>query len=232
MDNHLLSALPESAQQGWLPLLEPVRLTAGQVLYGSGTRPTHVHFPTTAVLAQVFGVQGETSIEVALIGHEGMAGGALFLGDGIVPCSTVVLCAGDAWRLPARALLDEFERSPTVRRVLLRYAQALITQTAQAAVSNRHHSLEQRLCGWLLMVLDRLGGDELPVTQAVIAQSLGMRREGVTQSAHHLQALGLIRYSRGHIRILDREGLEWRACECYAVVSKAYEQLVRVELAA
>lgn len=231
-DNHLLAALPASVQRRWLPQLAPVSLAPGQVLYLQGSRPTHAYFPTTAVVAQMFGTQADTSIEVALIGNEGMAGIALVLGGETVPCSVVVQCAGGAWCMLAQALIDEFERSPTVRALLLRYAQALITQTAQAAVCTRRHSLEQRLCYWLVMILDRLGSDELPVTQDLIAHNLGMRREGVTQSAHHLQEIGLIRYSRGHIRILDRAGLEGRACECYAVVRKEYERLLPDQVAA
>lgn len=231
-DNHLLAALPEATLRRWLPQLEPVDLSPGQVLYVPDSRPTHVHFPTTAVVAQMFGAHDGSAVEVALIGHEGLVGSALLLGSDTVPCRVVVQCAGGAWRMPTQALLDEFERSPTVRSLLLRYAQALITQTAQAAVCNRRHSLEQRLCYWLLMILDRLGGDELPVTQDLIAHNLGMRREGVTQSAHQLQELGLMRYSRGHIHILDRAGLERHACECYAVVRKEYGRLLPVQMAA
>jgi CRP-like cAMP-binding protein len=231
-DNQLLAALPAFVLRRWLPQLAPVNLAPGQVLHVQGSRPTHAYFPTTAVVAQMFGASVDTSIEVALIGNEGMTGIALALGSETVPCSVVVQCVGGAWCIPAQALIDEFERSLPVRTVLLSFAQALITQTAQAAVCNRHLSLERRLCYWLLMMLDRQGGNELAVTQDHIAHNLGMRREGVTQGAHHLQELGLISGSRGRIRVLDREGLKRHACECYAVVSREYERLLPVQAAA
>jgi CRP-like cAMP-binding protein len=231
-DNHLLAALPESVLRRWQLQLQPVSLDAGQVLYELGSRPVYVYFPTTAVVALMVGSQDDGSIEVALVGNEGLVGSALFLGSQTMPCRALVQCAGTALRMTTQCLLDEFERSPSVRHLLLRYAQALMTQMAQAAVCNRHHSIEKRLCYWLLMTLDRLGEDELTMTQDLIAHNLGVRREGVTESAHHLQELGLIRYSRGHIRVLDREGIERHACECYATVSRECGRLLPEPVAA
>ncbi len=230
--NHLLAALPQAEWQRWLPRIERVDLTLGQVLYEPGCRASHVYFPTTAIVSLLYVTEAGESAEIAVIGNEGIVGTAVFMGGETSPSRAVVQSAGSAYRMSAQRLKDEFDRSRPVMHLLLRYLQAMIAQTAQTAVCNRLHSLDQRLCCWLLLVLDRLRGSELVMTQELIASNLGVRREGVTEGALKLQRLGLISYSRGHIRVLDRRGLEKRSCECYAVVRKEYERLLPEEVAA
>lgn len=225
-DNHLLAALPAAERQRWLPLLEPVDLPLGQVLYESGSTMSHVYFPSTAIVSLLYVMEDGASAEIAVVGNEGLVGIALFMGGESTPSRAVVQSAGMGHRMRAAAVKEEFDRSSAVLHLLLRYTQALITQMAQTAVCNRHHSLDQQLCRWLLLSLDRLQGNELVMTQELIANMLGVRREGVTEAALKLQNAGLIRYARGHIRVLDRAGLERRTCECYAVVKKEYERLL------
>jgi CRP-like cAMP-binding protein len=222
----LVHALPQAVLQRWLPLLEPVELALGQVLYESGGKLSHVYFPTSSIVSLLYVTELGSSAEIAVVGYEGIVGIALFMGGQTTPSRAVVQSAGSGFRLKARAMLDEFEGDVQVQRLFLRYTQALITQMSQTAVCNRHHSLDQQLCRWLLLSLDRLRGSELEMTQELIANMLGVRREGVTQAALNLQKAGLIRYSRGHVSVLDRPGLERRSCECYAVVKKEYDRLL------
>ena len=224
--NHLLAALPEADWQRWQPQLEWVPLPLGQVLYESGCTMSHVYFPTDAIVSLLYVMADGASAEIAVVGNEGVVGISLFMGGGSTPSRAVVQSAGQGWRLRAAAIRDEFNDSAPVMHLMLRYTQALITQMAQTAVCNRHHVLDQQLCRWLLLSLDRLGGDELRMTQELIANMLGVRREGVTEAALKLQRDGLIRYSRGHITVLDRAGLEARTCECYEVVRKEYARLL------
>jgi CRP-like cAMP-binding protein len=223
--NHLLAALPEAAWQRWLPQLEPVEMPLGQVLYESGITLSHVYFPTTAVVSLLYVMENGASAEIAVAGNEGVIGISLFMGGESTPSRAVVQSAGAGFRMKAGVIKEEFKQGP-VMHLLLRYTQALITQMAQTAVCNRHHSLDQQLCRWLLLSLDRLEGLDLSMTQELIANMLGVRREGVTEAALKLQGAGLIRYSRGHIRVLDRPGLEKRTCECYAVVKEEYDRLL------
>jgi CRP-like cAMP-binding protein len=224
--NQLLAALPLAEWQRWQPQLEAVELPLGQVLYESGSTLGHVYFPTTAIVSLLYVMQDGASAEIAVVGREGIVGVALFMGGESTPSRAVVQSAGHGFRLNAKAVKLEFEASPAVMHLLLRYTQALITQMAQTAVCNRHHSLDEQLCRWLLLSLDRLSGSELNMTQELIANMLGVRREGVTEAALKLQKAGLIQYSRGRILVLDRPGLELRSCECYAVVKKEYDRLL------
>jgi CRP-like cAMP-binding protein len=224
--NHLLAALPLVESQRWLPLLEPVDLALGQVLYESGTTLSHVYFPTTAIISLLYVMENGASAEIAVVGNEGIVGISLFMGGESTSSRAVVQSAGEGFRLKAQLMKDEFNRAGPVLHLLLRYTQALITQMAQTAVCNRHHSLDQQLCRWLLLSLDRLESNQLVMTQELIANMLGVRREGVTEGALKLQHAGLIRYARGHITVLDRPGLERRSCECYAVVKKEYDRLL------
>jgi CRP-like cAMP-binding protein len=226
LQNHLLSALPLAELERWRPQLEQVEMPLGKVLYESGGTMSHVYFPTTAIISLLYVMEDGSSAEIAVVGNEGIVGVSLFMGGGSTPSRAVVQSAGIGFRLPAHALKDEFGRSGPVMHLLLRYTQALITQMAQTAVCNRHHSLDQQLCRWLLLSLDRLESDELVMTQELIANMLGVRRGGVTEAALKLQEAGLIRYMRGHITVLDRPGLEKRTCECYAVVKKEYDRLL------
>ena len=230
-ENHLLAALPDAEWQRWLPQLELVEMPLGQVLYESGTNLKHVYFPTTAIVSLLYVMENGTSAEIAVVGNEGLVGISLFMGGESTPSRAVVQSAGHGFRLKAQLMKDEFNRAGPVMHLLLRYTQALITQMAQTAVCNRHHSLDQQLCRWLLLSLDRMKGLELVMTQELIANMLGVRREGVTEAAHKLQETGLIRYARGHISVLDRKGLEKRVCECYAVVKKEYDRLLPEKLA-
>ena len=223
--NHLLSALPEAEWQRWQRHLEPIDLPLGEVLYESGGTLTHVYFPTTAIVSLLYVMENGESAEIAVVGNEGLVGVSLFMGGESTPSRAVVQSAGRGFRMKSQVLKDEFNRAP-VLHLLLRYTQALITQMAQTAVCNRHHSLDQQLCRWLLLSLDRLEGSELVMTQELISNMLGVRREGVTDAAVKLQKVGLIRYARGHITVLDRPGLEKRTCECYAVVKKEYDRLL------
>ncbi|MBS1156918.1 MAG: Crp/Fnr family transcriptional regulator [Proteobacteria bacterium] len=229
--NCLLSALPDAEWQRWQPQLELVDMPLGQVLYESGNTLRYVYFPTTAIVSLLYVLEDGASAEIAVVGNEGIVGISLFMGGESTPSRAVVQSAGRGFRLKAKAMKDEFDRAGPVLHLLLRYTQALITQMAQTAVCNRHHSLDQQLCRWLLLSLDRLQDNELVMTQELIANMLGMRREGVTESALKLQAAGLIRYARGHITVLDRKGLEERTCECYAVVKKEYDRLLPEKLA-
>ena len=224
--NHLLASLPATEWARWEPLLEPVELPLGEILYESGGTMSHVYFPVNAIVSLLYVMEDGASAEIAVVGKEGLVGISLFMGGGSTPSRAVVQSAGRGFRLKAKALKDEFGRSGAVMHLLLRYTQALITQMAQTAVCNRHHSLDQQLCRWLLLSLDRLDGTELVMTQELIANMLGVRRGGVTEGAGKLQDAGLIRYARGRITVLDRKGLEQRTCECYAVVKKEYDRLL------
>ena len=224
--NQLLAALPPDIQRNWMPLLEAVALPLGKVLYESGSTMRHVYFPTTAIVSLLYVLEDGASAEIAVVGHEGIVGISLFMGGESPPSRAVVQSAGRGYRLPARALMQEFDQAGAVMHLALRYTQALITQMAQTAVCNRHHSLDQQLCRWLLLSLDRLPSSDLVMTQELIANMLGVRREGVTEAAGNLQRAGLIRYQRGRISVLDRAGLEQRTCECYAVVKKEYARLL------
>ncbi|OOG58686.1 Crp/Fnr family transcriptional regulator [Polaromonas sp. C04] len=229
--NHLLAALPDAEWQRWLPQLEWVEMPLGEVLYESGKTLEHVYFPATSIVSLLYVMENGASAEIAVVGNEGLVGISLFMGGESTPSRAVVQSAGQGFRLNAQAMKDEFSRAGPVMHLLLRYTQALITQMAQTAVCNRHHSLDQQLCRWLLLSLDRLQGTELVMTQELIANMLGVRREGVTEGALKLQEAGLIRYARGRISVLDRPGLEKRTCECYAVVKKEYDRLLPVKLA-
>jgi CRP-like cAMP-binding protein len=224
--NQLLDALPETEWLRWEPQLELVDLPLGMVLYESGAQMAYVYFPTTAIVSLLYVLENGASAEIAVVGHEGLVGIAIFMGGGSTPSRAVVQSAGKGLRLRADAMKDEFGRSSPVMHLLLRYTQALITQMSQTAVCNRHHSLDQQLCRWLLLSLDRLTGNNLVMTQELIANMLGVRREGVTEAALNLQKNGLISYARGHIKVLDRPGLEQRTCECYRVVKAEYERLL------
>ena len=229
--NGLLAALPERERARWMPQLERVEMPLGQVLYESGTTLSHVYFPTTAIVSLLYVTESGASAEIAVVGREGIVGISLFMGGESTPSRAVVQSAGQGLRLRAQVIKDEFNRAP-VLHLLLRYTQALITQMSQTAVCNRHHSLDQQLCRWLLLSLDRLDGTALVMTQELIANMLGVRREGVTEAAVKLQRCGLIHYARGHIQVIDRLGLERRSCECYAVVKHEYDRLLPNRVAA
>jgi CRP-like cAMP-binding protein len=222
----LLAALPDEEWRRWLPQLEEVVMPLGQVLYESGATLSHVYFPTTAIVSLLYVMENGASAEIAVVGNEGIVGISLFMGGESTSSRAVVQSAGNGLRLKAQMIKNEFNRAGPVLHLLLRYTQALITQMAQTAVCNRHHSLDQQLCRWLLLSLDRLQDNELVMTQELIANMLGVRREGVTEGALKLQQGGLIRYARGRISVLDRPGLEMRTCECYAVVKKEYDRLL------
>src|ERR1700682_2575370 len=204
----------------------------GYVLYESGDTLAHAYFPTTAIVSLLYQFQNAASAEIAVVGHEGILGVSLFMGGGSTPSRAVVQSAGHGFRLRAQLMKDEFDRAGPVLHLLLRYTQALITQMTQTAACNRHHTVDQQLCRWLLLSLDRLRANELVMTQELIANMLGVRREGVTEGALKLQRAGLIRYARGHITVLDRAALEQRSCECYAVVKKEYDRLLPQQPAA
>ena len=204
----------------------------GHVLYESGGTLKHVFFPTTAIISLLYVMENGSSAEIAVVGNEGIVGVSLFMGGESTPSRAVVQSAGQGYRLKAQAMKDEFNRAGPVLHLMLRYTQALLTQMAQTAVCNRHHTLDQQLCRWLLVSLDRLQGNQLVMTQELMANMLGVRREGVTASAHKLQVAGLIRYARGRISVLDRRGLEKRSCECYSVVKKEYDRLLPEKIAA
>jgi CRP-like cAMP-binding protein len=224
--NLLLAALPGAEMQRWLPQLEAVVMPLGQVLYESGATLSHVYFPTTAIVSLLYVMENGASAEIAVVGNEGIVGISLFMGGESTSSRAVVQSAGNGFRLKSQLMKNEFNRAGPVLHLLLRYTQALITQMAQTAVCNRHHSLDQQLCRWLLLSLDRLQNNELIMTQELIANMLGVRREGVTEGALKLQQDGLIRYVRGRITVLDRAGLEKRTCECYAVVKREYDRLL------
>jgi CRP-like cAMP-binding protein len=226
LKNHLLRAMPDAEWQRWKQELEWIDMPLGHVLYESGKTLSHVYFPVTSIVSLLYVLENGASAEIAVVGKEGLVGISLFMGGESTPSRAVVQSAGYGFRLKAQTMKDEFNRAGPVLHLLLRYTQALITQMAQTAVCNRHHTLDQQLCRWLLLSLDRLPGLELLMTQELIANMLGVRREGVTEAALKLQKLGLIHYARGHITVVDRTGLEARTCECYAVVKKEYDRLL------
>lgn len=224
--NRLLAALPETEFKRLLPELELVSMPLGQVLYESGGRLRHLYFPTTSIVSLLYVMEDGASAEIAVVGNEGILGVSLFMGGETTPSRAIVQSAGHGYRLKANLLKEEFRRAGPVMDLLLRYTQALITQMAQTAVCNRHHSIEQQLCRWLLLSLDRLSTLELKMTQELIANMLGVRREGVTEAAGNLQRAGIIRYSRGRITVLSRERLEHAVCECYGVVKQEFDRLL------
>lgn len=225
--NHLLAALPAEIFERISPLLELVPMPLGDVLYESGGQLHHVYFPTTAIVSLHYIMEDGASAEIAGVGNEGVVGIALFMGGNTTPSLATVYTGGYGYRLKARLMMDEFDRAGPMMHLMLRYTQALITQMSQTAVCNRHHTVEQQLCRWLLLTIDRLPSNELTMTQELIASMLGVRREGVTETAGNLQRAGLISYRRGHITVLDRAGLEVHACECYNVVKKEFHRLLR-----
>lgn len=205
--------------------IEPVAMPLGMVVCESGRTPTHAYFPTTSIVSILYVMEDGSSAETALVGNEGLVGMSLFMGGDSTPCRAIVQSAGAGYRLKARTLMEEFNRAGSMMHLLLRNTQALVTQMGQTAVCNRHHTLDQQLCRWLLLNLDRRSGNEIVMTHELIANMLGVRREGVTEAALKLQRAGLIRYARGHINILNRRGLEKRSCECYQVVKNEYDRL-------
>ena len=225
-NNLLLAALPAADYQRLAAHLEPVPLPLGWSVYESGSRMRHVFFPTEGIVSLLYVTENGASAEIAIAGNEGLVGISLFMGGESTPSHAVVQSAGHAYRLRAEILKREFERGGELQHLLLRYTQALITQMAQTAVCNRHHTVEQQLCRWLLLSLDRLASNEIRMTKELIANMLGVRREGVTEAAGSLQHAGLIQYRRGHITVLDRQALEQRVCECYAVVKRESDRLL------
>jgi CRP-like cAMP-binding protein len=224
--NHLLDALPSGDFARIATHLELIPLKLGDVLYEPGVQLRYVYFPTTSIISLLYVMEDGASAEIAIVGNEGMLGISLFMGGESTPSRAVVQSAGQGFRLKARLLKTEFGRFGPTMHLLLRYTQALITQMAQTAVCNRHHSVDQQLCRWLLLSLDRLASNELTMTQELIANMLGVRREGVTEAAGKLQDAGLIQYRRGKITVLDRPGVEARSCECYQVVKREFERLL------
>ncbi len=225
--NHLLAALPMAEFEHIAPYLEPVAMPLGEVLYESGGQLQHVYFPTTAIVSLHYVTENGASAETAGVGNEGVLGVSLFMGGNTTPSRATVQTAGHGYRLKERLMMEQFNRAGPMMRLMLRYTQALLTQMSQTAVCNRHHSVEQQLCRWLLTTLNRLPSNELTMTQELIANMIGVRREAITEAAQHLQQAGFIRYRRGHITVLDRPGLESRVCECYGVVKKEYDRLLR-----
>jgi CRP-like cAMP-binding protein len=230
-DNQLLAALPAADYARLLPALELVPMPLGWAVYESGGHQGYVYFPTNSIVSLLYVMENGASAEMAVTGNEGLVGIALFMGGETTPSRAVVQSAGHAYRLKAATLKNEFEHGGALQHLLLRYTQALITQMAQTAVCNRHHSVEQQLARWLLLSLDRLPGNELRMTQELIANMLGVRREGVTEAAGKLQEAGLIHYSRGHITVIDRPKLETQVCECYAVVKREVDRLLPYKIA-
>ena len=224
--SHLLAVLPAAESSRLFPHMELVSLPLGQALYESGDKLNHVYFPTTSIVSLLYELENGSSAEIAVVGNEGIVGIALFMGGDTMPNRAVVQSAGQAYRLQGQVLQQEFNRGGALQHLLLRYTLAMLTQMAQTAVCNRHHSVDQQLCRWLLLSLDRLPTMELVMTQELIANMLGVRREGVTEAAGKLQSAGLIRYGRGHIIVLDRPGLEKRVCECYDVVRTEFRRLL------
>jgi CRP-like cAMP-binding protein len=225
-DNELLASLPDREWARWAAHMEPIQLPLGTVIYESGEVMSHVYFPTTAIVSLLYVMEEGASAEISVVGFEGLVGISLFMGGETTSSRAVVQSAGTGFRLKAHVLMAEFNRGGPVLHLLLRYTQALLTQMSQTAVCNRHHSLDQQLCRWLLLSLDRLHSNELIMTQALIANMLGVRREGVTEAAGRLDKAGLIQYQRGRITVLDRPRLEQRTCECYAVVKREYDRLL------
>ena len=224
--NDLFHAIPLKDWERLLPFIEPIDLPLGKVLYEPGSKMSHVIFPSTAIVSLLYELENGSSAEIAIVGREGMVGISLFMGGESTSSRAVVQSAGNGFRINASLVLEEFNRSGPVMHLLLRYTQALITQMSQTAVCNRHHTLDQQFCRWLLLSLDRLPSNELVMTQELIANMLGVRREGVTEAALKVQKAGLIKYVRGHITILDRIALEERTCECYRVVKDEYDRLL------
>jgi CRP-like cAMP-binding protein len=230
-ENRLLAALPEEDLRRWAEHLELIDMPLAAVLYESGETLNHVYFPTSAIVSLLYVMEDGSSAEIAVAGREAVIGISLFMGGESTPSRAVVQSAGKAFRMKAEYLKKQFSNHGAVLHLLLRYTQALITQMSQTAVCNRHHSIDQQLCRWLLLSLDRLQGDELVMTQELIANMLGVRREGVTEAALKLQAAGVIRYSRGRITVIDRPALEKLSCECYAVVKREYDRLLPYQTA-
>lgn len=227
LQNHLLKTLPAGEYEHLFPYLELVSLPLGKVLYESGDKLRHAYFLTNSIVSLLYVTENGSSTEIAVVGNEGVIGIALFMGDGSMLNRATVQSAGNAYRIPGSLLKQEIDMCGSLLPLLLRYTQALITQMSQTAVCNRHHSVDQQLCRWLLLILDRLTGNDLFMTQELIANMLGVRREGVTEAAGNIQRAGLIHYQRGHIAILDRPGLESRVCECYYAVKKEYDRLLK-----
>lgn len=225
-ENHLLAALPQEVRDRLFPFLDLIPMPLGKVIYESGHALRHVYFPTDSIISLLYVMESGASAEISVVGNEGLVGVAVFMGGESTPSRAIVQSAGSAFRLPGQRLKDEFNRHGDLLQLMLRYTQSLITQMAQTAVCNRHHTVDQQLCRWLLLSLDRLSGNHLTMTQELIANMLGVRREGVTEAAGKLQKLGVIEYRRGHITVLDRAGLEKRTCECYAVVKTEYDRLL------
>jgi CRP-like cAMP-binding protein len=229
--NHLFQYIPVIEWGRLLPNIEPVELPLGKVLYEPGTKMSHVYFPTTAIVSLLYALENGSSAEIAIVGNEGVVGISIFMGGESTSSRAVVQSAGLGYKIRSSLLLEEFNKGGPVMHLLLRYTQALITQMCQTAVCNRHHTLDQQFCRWLLLSLDRLPSNELVMTQELIANMLGVRREGVTEAALKVQKAGLIKYSRGHITVLDRSGLENRTCECYQVVKTEYDRLLPEKMA-
>ena len=225
-DNHLLAALSVTELRRIRRKLDLVDMPLGEVVYESGRHQAHVYFPTTCIVSLLYVLENGASAEIAVVGHEGMVGVSLFMGGETTPSRAVVQSAGEAYRLPGQVMKDEFTRGGAMQHLMLRYTQSLITQMAQTAVCNRHHSVDQQLCRWLLLSIDRLPSPEITMTQELIANMLGVRREGVTEAAGKLQKAGVIMYRRGHIQVLDRPRLESMSCECYDVVRRETERLL------
>ena len=225
-ENHILEALPQPERERLFPHLQLVALPLGKVLYESGDTLRHIYFPTDSIVSLLYVLENGQSAEIAVVGNDGAIGVALFMGGETTTNRAIVQSAGSAYQLTGARLKEEFERHGETLHILLRYTQALITQMTQTAVCNRHHTVDQQLCRWLLLSLDRLPSAELIMTQELIAGMLGVRREGVTDAAGKLQKLGVISYQRGHIKVLDRPRLEQRSCECYAVVKKETDRLM------
>ncbi|CAM3823233.1 Crp/Fnr family transcriptional regulator [Polynucleobacter arcticus] len=229
--NYLFHSIPNADWERLLPHIEPVDLPLGKVLYEPGTKMSHVYFPSTAIVSLLYALENGSSAEIAVVGNEGAVGISIFMGGESTTSRAVVQSAGKGYRIKSSLILAEFNQSGPIMHLLLRYTQALITQMSQTAVCNRHHTLDQQFCRWLLLSLDRLTSNELIMTQELIANMLGVRREGVTEAALKVQAAGLIQYARGHITILDRAGLEHRTCECYQVVKTEYQRLLPEKMA-
>lgn len=229
--NHLFQYIPIVEWERLLPNIEPIELPLGKVLYEPGTKMSHVYFPSTAIVSLLYALENGSSAEIAIVGNEGVVGISIFMGGESTSSRAVVQSAGLGYKIRSSLLLEEFNKGGPVMHLLLRYTQALITQMAQTAVCNRHHTLDQQFCRWLLLSLDRLPSNELVMTQELIANMLGVRREGVTEAALKVQKAGLIKYSRGHITVLDRPGLEHRTCECYQVVKAEYDRLLPNKIA-
>lgn len=229
--NYLFHSIPSIEWERLLPHIEPAELPLGKVLYEPGTKMSHVYFPTTAIVSLLYALENGSSAEIAIVGNEGVVGISIFMGGESTSSRAVVQSAGSGYKVKSSLILEEFNRSGPVMHLFLRYTQALITQMSQTAVCNRHHTLDQQFCRWLLLSLDRLPSNELVMTQELIANMLGVRREGVTEAALKVQKAGFIKYARGHITILDRIGLEKRTCECYQVVKTEYDRLLPEKMA-